>query len=122
MSEASNSSQAAQTSDGQRELKTIYVSRVSNARAKQPQITDCEVREIFEQIRTGRGGVGAKVERLRAMSRSWCAMPQTTDEEKAAKKAAKNAVDNLKKTLPAVTWSGTFARRKDDGLNEHSGL
>jgi hypothetical protein len=37
-------------------------------------------------------------------------------------KAAKLAVDPLKKNLPGLLWSGRFARRANDALIEHSGL
>lgn len=37
-------------------------------------------------------------------------------------KAAKEASDPIKKRLPAVMWSGTFARRAADALKQHSGL
>ena len=37
-------------------------------------------------------------------------------------KAAKLAVDLLKKNLPGLLWSGRFARRANDALIEHSGL
>jgi hypothetical protein len=37
-------------------------------------------------------------------------------------RAAKLAVDPLKKTLPAVTWSGKFSYRASDKLLQHSGL
>jgi hypothetical protein len=37
-------------------------------------------------------------------------------------KAAKLAVDSLKKNLPGLLWSGRFARRANDALIEHSGL
>ena len=37
-------------------------------------------------------------------------------------KAAKLAVEQLKKDLPGVTWSGTFSYRASDKLLQHSGL
>ena len=37
-------------------------------------------------------------------------------------KAAKKAVDSLKRKLPAITFSGQFERRHDSGLLVHSGL
>jgi putative DNA primase/helicase len=37
-------------------------------------------------------------------------------------KAAKLAVEQLKKALPAVTWSGRFSQRASDKLLQHSGL
>jgi hypothetical protein len=63
MSEASTLLQPAPTADAQRELKTIRVSRAS---AKHNRVIGhCELGEIVEQIRTGSGGVRAKVERIR---------------------------------------------------------
>src|SRR5439155_7667190 len=38
------------------------------------------------------------------------------------RKAAKLAVDLLKKKLAAILWSGRFSRRANDALIEHSGL
>ena len=35
---------------------------------------------------------------------------------------AKKAVEHLKKNLPGVTWSGTFSRRGNEYLLQHSGL
>jgi len=37
-------------------------------------------------------------------------------------KAARLAVDPLKKKLPAILWSGRFSHRANDGLIQHSGL
>jgi hypothetical protein len=34
----------------------------------------------------------------------------------------KNQADTLKKSLPAVTWSGLFTKRKKDALSKYSGL
>ena len=37
-------------------------------------------------------------------------------------KKAKEAIGELKKQLPAVLWSGTFSKRANDALLQHSGL
>ena len=45
-----------------------------------------------------------------------------TLEQNGDHKAAKKAVDLLKKRLPAVQWSGTFTGRGDKALKDYSGL
>src|SRR5437773_1860479 len=116
MSEPSTLSKAAPTADAQEEPKTFGMSLVSSATAKQPRIIDCEVDEIIEQLRDGRGEVRAKVERIR--QKFWQVMEITNGDRKAAKKA----INEIKLSLPAVMPSGTFERRDDDALTQHSGI
>src|SRR5438477_11842240 len=116
MSEASNLSQAAQaapTADAQQELKTIYVSRVESA--TDTATTDCAAAEIIEQIRSDEK-LRERITRIRG--NYWRIMDSTNGD----RKAAKTAVAAQKKALQAVTWSGTFKRRRKDALLQHSGL
>src|SRR5437899_5210903 len=117
MSEPSTSSQAALTADTQspQEPKTFRMSLVSSARAKQPRIIDCEAEEIVELIRDGSGEVRAKIERIR--KEFWRVMATNGD-----RKAAKKAIHEVKLSLPAVMPSGTFTRRDDEALSQHSGI
>src|SRR5436853_5792250 len=114
MSEPSNIPQAAPTADAQQEPKTIYVSRVESAR--DTVTSDCTATEIIDQIRTGSGGVRARIERIREK------FSQVMDATNGDREIAKDAVKELKKALPGVTWSGTFKHRKDEALNQPSGL
>src|SRR4029077_6460240 len=91
----------------------ILVSCVNNVRDTETQHYDAK--EIIEQIRTD--------DRLRETvtgirENFWNVMPSTGNE----RKGAKRAIDSEKKRLPATTWSGTFSRRKQDALLQHSGL
>jgi putative DNA primase/helicase len=114
MSEASTLSSAAPIADAQHEIKSIRVSRAS---ARHNRIlADCDLAEVVEQIRTGSGGVRPKVERIR--EKFWEVMDATNGD----RQAAKDAVHELKLALPAVMSSGTFTRRCDKALSQHSGF
>ena len=68
---------------------------------------------IFNAIKKGRWG-----EEVGQIRRRYAAqLKRTGDQEK-----AKQAVKHLKETLPGVTWSGTFSRRRREYLLQHSGL
>ena len=114
MSKASTLSQTVPPADAQQEVKRINISRVESAR--DTVTSDCTAAEIIDQIRIGSGGVGARIERIR--EKFWRVMGTTNGD----REAAKDAVNELKKTLPGVTWSGTFKHRKDEALNQPSGL
>ena len=60
--------------------------------------------EIVERIKKGNIPLKNKIKKIRD--------PKTTKEER----------DNIKKSLLAVMFNGTFKSRSDDGLDEHSGL
>ena len=121
MSEASTLSQAAPTADAQRELKTIRVSRAS---ARHNRITaDCNLTEVIEQIRTGSGGVRAKIANIRTKARSLRDFIRNGGEanEEELKRRQKE-LKELKKSLPAVLPSGRFTVRNKNGLSAHSGF
>ena len=93
--------------------RQVLVSCVNNARDAETQHYDAK--EIIEQIRTD-NRLRETVTRIR--EKFWTVMTSTGND----RKAAKQAIDNEKKRLPATTWSGTFSRRKQDALLQHSGL
>src|SRR5438045_3137347 len=100
MSEASNLSPAAPIADAQQELKTINVSRAS---ARHNRITaDCDLTEVIEQIRTGSGGVRAKIANIRTKARSLKDFIRDGDQANEEElKKRKNELLELKKDLPA---------------------
>jgi len=59
--------------------------------------------------------LAATIERIRETFKQ--VLAQTSD-----RKAAKKSIDQTKKSLPAVLWSGCFVERNDQGLQQHSGL
>jgi VirE-like protein len=98
---------------------TILVSCVKNAKDTVTQHYDAK--EIIESIRTDKPfklrplKLGPTIEQIRKMFADFLA--NTGD-----RKAAKNAVNDDKKQLPAVMWSGRFRSRKKNALDQHSGL
>jgi hypothetical protein len=83
-------------------------------------VTDTETRlfdvdDVIEAIRTGGKKLKAQVTQIR--NRFEAERDITGD-----LKAAKQAIDSLKKELPGVTWSGTFTQRATNKLVQHSGL
>ncbi|HYR22308.1 MAG TPA: AAA family ATPase [Chthoniobacterales bacterium] len=115
MIKASNSPQPESTLDeAPQAVCAILVSRVKNATDVQP--TDCSATEIVAQVRSGEGTLRERVLRIR--NEYWRVMSETNND----RKVAKTAVDKWKKSLPAAMWSGTFSRRKQNALLQHSGL
>src|SRR6266404_8105552 len=114
MSEASKSLTAESTIDDAPQPATpILVSRVENAR--DTATTYCEASEIIEEIRSD-DLLREQITKIR--DEFWDVMAATNND----RKAAKTAVGKRKHRLPGVTWSGTFARRKQEALLQHSSL
>lgn len=63
---------------------------------------------------------GHQISVLGALERIWTGKSKTLV-EKAREAKTKKEADELKKKLPAVCFSGTFSKRKDSELLEHSG-
>jgi P4 family phage/plasmid primase-like protien len=119
MSEASTLSEATLTADAQQEPKTIRMSRAS---ARHNQIIgDCDVAEIIEQIRSGKG-VRAQIANIRTKSRSLRELKESGQANEEELKKRKNEIDELKKDLPAFLPSGTFKIRNKNGLLAYSGF
>jgi hypothetical protein len=91
----------------------ILVSTVTSVIDTIPR--DYDARKVIETIRTGGKEVRARVELTRETLQRELAMHGDA-------KRAKVAAAELKKQLPAVLWSGTFAKRANDSLIRHSGL
>jgi VirE N-terminal domain len=97
----------------------IVVSCVKNARDTATQ--DYEAKEIIESIRTDIPltlrplKLASTIEGIRKTFAD--TLDQTRD-----RKAAKNAVNEAKKQLPAVLFSGTFSQRRSGCLVQHSGF
>jgi len=90
--------------------------RVSRGTTANKHTENCDdAREIIEQIRTDQR-LRETVTGIRENFRN--VMTSTGND----RKAAKRAIDNEKMRLPATTWSGTFSRRKQGALLQHSGL
>jgi hypothetical protein len=92
----------------------IQVSTVTCALSTETQDYDAE--KLIEAIRTG--GKKLKEQNQQIRNRFEAELAITGGDYKAAKRA----IDPLKKELPAVLWSGTFTRRANDALVQHSGL
>src|SRR5437016_3093199 len=97
----------------------IDVSCVKNA--TDTKTMDYDAKEIIEFIRTDK-----PLKRLPIKLRTRIEHIHTKFADTLAKtgerKAAKNAVDQEKKQLPAIMWSGSFSKRKSSDLLQHSGL
>jgi hypothetical protein len=91
----------------------IQVSTVSSATDTQTRNYDAST--VIEAIRTGGKKLRGQVEQIR--NRHEAELAITGDLKK-----AKSAIDPLKKQLPGVTWSGTFTKRANNALVQHSGL
>jgi hypothetical protein len=63
---------------------------------------------------------GHQISVLGALERIWTGKSKALV-EKAREAKTKKEADELKKKLPAVCFSGTFSKRKDSELLEHSG-
>jgi P4 family phage/plasmid primase-like protien len=96
-------------------VSATRVSCVNNARATATEHFDAK--EIIDCIRTDRlFDLRGRIENIR---QRFASVMATSGNDR---KAAKKAVDGDKKSLPAVTWSGTFERRNKNDLLQHSGL
>jgi hypothetical protein len=114
MSETSNSVLAESTiEEAGKPASAILVSRVKNV--KGTTTTTCEAAKIVEEIRTDQR-LREKITPIR--DEFWRVMAETNN----GREAAKKAVDEPKKELRAITWSGTFSKRNDQDLLQHSGL
>jgi len=91
----------------------IQVSTVTSALDTVPH--DYDAGTVVEAIRTGGKKLRRQVELIRDTLRD--ELTKHGD-----KKRAKQATDGLKKQLPAVLWSGTFTKRANNALVQHSGL
>jgi hypothetical protein len=94
----------------------ITVSWVKCALDTEPR--ECTANRVIEAIRTGGkdGRLCQQVTQIR--NRFECELALFPGD----KKRAKEAIGGLKKKLPGVLWSGTFTRRANDALLQHSGL
>lgn len=91
----------------------ILVSVVTSA--TETATRDYNASKVIETIRTGGKKLRGQVERVRNTLANELA---THGDAKRAKQAASEP----KKHLPAVLWSGTFTKRSNDALIQHSGL
>ncbi len=92
----------------------MMISCVSGA--TETETRDIKVTAVLEAIRTGGERLKGQITQIRNRFESELALTNGD------LNAAKRAVDQLKKDLPAVTWSGTFSQRANDKLLQHSGL
>lgn len=83
---------------------TRYVSAVQEAR--EVKTNDFDIETIVSWIREGKGKFASKIKSIRSALESG-------DKDKASQ---------IKLTLPAVMFSGTFEKRSSKNLTEHSGL
>jgi hypothetical protein len=85
---------------------TLSVSYVQNARENRTE--HCDVPGIIEWIRDDSPfKTRARIENIR---RKFQSVMDSTGNDRAA---AKKAIDELKKRLPGVMWSGTFAPKQE---------
>src|SRR5690349_3915037 len=82
---------------------------------------DVSAAAVIEAIRAGKWRVPVEIIRA-AYSKAYEGALAAGGNTKAATKAAKEAVDALKKALPGVLFSGQFSVRNGDSLITHSGL
>jgi hypothetical protein len=83
--------------------------------ATDTETRDYDVDDVIEAIRTGGKKLKGQVTQIRNRF-------EAERDITGGLKAAKQAIDSLKKELPAVLWSGTFTQRANDRLVQHSGL
>jgi hypothetical protein len=95
-------------------MSEIQISTVANARAT--ETTDVSVEAVLTAIRTGGKTLKAQITQIRDRFESELAITNGD------LKAAKREVEQLKKDLSGVTWSGRFSYRASDKLLQHSGL
>jgi hypothetical protein len=94
-------------------MNSFQVSAVANATDTATRNYDVTV--IIEAIRTGGRKLRGKVQNIRATV-------QRELSQHGDAKRAKQAASELKKQLPAVLWTGTFTKRDNASLVNHSGL
>jgi Protein of unknown function (DUF3631)/BT4734-like, N-terminal domain len=92
----------------------ISVSTVSCA--IDTQTRDFDAGTVIEAIRNGGKKLRGQIEQIRNRLEAELVIPGGD------LKAAKKAISELKLKLPAVLWSGTFTKRANDALVQHSGL
>jgi hypothetical protein len=88
-------------------MSALLVSTVGNA--ADVRTRNCNALIVVEAIRTGGKKLRRQVEHIR-------------DKLRYGDDSAKKLAGELKKQLPAVLWSGTFTKRANDALVQHSGL
>jgi hypothetical protein len=93
--------------------RTLVISRVLSA--EDTATLDIDVETVLKAIRTGGKKLRGQIEQIRNRFEAKLAITNGD------LKAAKLAVEQLKKDLPAVTWSGRFSYRATDKLLQHSG-
>jgi len=100
-------------------MSTMLVSCVTSARLIKTQ--DFDAREIIESIRTDKQFKLRPLKlapTIKSIRKTFAdTLAQTRD-----RKAAKNAVNEAKKQLPAILFSGSFSQRKSSCLLQHSGF
>jgi VirE-like protein len=94
-------------------MSALLVSTFANATDTTPH--DMDVETVLKSIRSGGKKLKGQVQQIR--NRFEMELALHGDHNK-----ARLAVSDLKKALPAVTWSGTFTRRANGALIQHSGL
>jgi Protein of unknown function (DUF3631)/VirE N-terminal domain len=104
-----------ETTSSENDVKQITISVVENATSVETH--NKSVDEVLRAIREG--GRGGKIKGLITQIRNNYAYEA---EVVGDKKKAKEKASELKRSLPAVLWSGTFAKRANDALIQHSGL
>jgi putative DNA primase/helicase len=99
-------------------VQTVNAIRVSCVKSAKDTVTqDYDAQEIVESIRTDKHFyLRAAIENIRHTFRNVMASANND------RKSAKQAIDPDKKKLPGVMWSGTFSRRDQDHLLQHSGV
>ena len=114
-----NGKKCAPSAENGTTASAIHVSGVKSA--KDTKTRDHDAKEIVEFIRTDEPlkylpiKLRLRIERIR--SNFAAVLTKTGD-----RKAAKNAINEEKKQLPAVMFSGRFGSRNKNALIEHSGL
>ncbi len=94
-------------------MNSPLVSTVKNAAAVATQSYAAHI--VLEAIRSGGKKLREQIQQIRNRFEAELAIAGDY-------KAAKRAVDTLKKALPAVLWSGQFTERANTKLIKHSGL
>src|ERR1700730_6736861 len=85
----------------QKKLNEIHISYFKDATSTEPR--DVPISEVIRALRNG----GTK------------SRPLVAEIREARKRGDKDRVGELKRKLPAVTWSGTFSERKNSAQLQH---